>query len=104
MLPDAPTEREARTFGAGVRMTGTSSIWKWIGGAPRSDQKPSRKALADLERRKAMGERSDLTGRLLGDPPPGRSALEKKIEAERRAAAPAVEPAVEEEEVEDDGV
>jgi len=84
---------------------GTSSIWKWIGGAPGSGQKPSKRALADLERRNAMGERSDLTGRLLGDPPPGRSALDRKLEAERKAAAPAVEPAVEEEGVEqDDGV
>lgn len=65
---------------------GTSSIWKWIGGAPGADAKPSRKALADLERRRALGDREDLTGRLLGDPPPGRSALDRKREAEMRKA------------------
>jgi hypothetical protein len=66
---------------------GTSSIWKWIGPSAKApEEKPSPKALADLKRRQAMGERSDLTGRMLGDPPPGRSALEQKLEAERRRA------------------
>lgn len=64
----------------------TSSIWKWIGGAPGTDQRPSRAALADLERRQALGPRQDITGRLLGDPPPGRSALDRKREAELRKA------------------
>jgi hypothetical protein len=64
---------------------GTSSIWQWIGGAPGHTEKPSPQALADLKRRKALGPRADLTGRMLGDPPPGRSALDRKLEAERRA-------------------
>lgn len=65
---------------------GTSSIWKWIGVPPGHEEKPSPKALADRERRVALGPRADLTGRLLGDPPPGRSALERRLEAERRRA------------------
>jgi hypothetical protein len=64
---------------------GTSSIWKWIRDAHGHQERPSPKALADLARRQALGPRADLTGRMLGDPPPGRSALEKKLEAERRA-------------------
>lgn len=69
-------------------MTGrfTSSAWRWIKDTPEADIKPSPKALADLDRRKALGPRSDLTGRMLGDPPPGRSALEQKLEAERKRA------------------
>ena len=67
----------------------TSSAWRWIKDAPAQDvEPPSPNALADLERRKALGPRADLTGRLLGDPPPGRSALEQKLareEAERVA-------------------
>jgi hypothetical protein len=63
---------------------GTSSIWQWIGGAPGHTEKPSPQALADRARRRALGERQDLTGRMLGDPPPGRSALDRKLEAERR--------------------
>lgn len=65
---------------------GTSSIWKWIGSPPGHEEKPSPRALADRARRQAMGPRADLTGRLLGDPPPGRSALERKIADEQRAA------------------
>lgn len=65
----------------------TSSIWRWCSDAPgKNVVTPSPRALADLERRKALGPRPDLTGRLMGDPPPGRSALDKKLEAERRAA------------------
>jgi hypothetical protein len=68
-----------------VYRPGTSSIWQWIGDAPPGHQdKPSPKALADLARRRALGERTDVTGRLLGDPPPGRSALDRKREAEAR--------------------
>lgn len=63
----------------------TSSIWRWIGGAPGHTEKPSPRALADRERRMAMGEQRDLTGRMLGDPPPGRSALDQKLAAEERA-------------------
>lgn len=63
---------------------GTSSAWKWIAESSESQGEPDPRALADRERRKALGPRADLTGRLLGDPPPGRSALEKKLEAERR--------------------
>jgi hypothetical protein len=65
-----------------VYRPGTSSIWQWIGdGPPGGGEKPSPKALEDLARRKALGDRADLTGRLLGDPPPGRSALDRKREA-----------------------
>jgi hypothetical protein len=67
----------------------TSSAWRWIKDTPATDIKPDPKALADLERRRALGERPDITGRMLGDPPPGRSALEQKLakeEAERLAA------------------
>jgi hypothetical protein len=63
---------------------GTSSIWKWIRDAHGHQERPSPKALADLARRRALGPRPDLTGRMLGDPPPGRSALDRKLEAERR--------------------
>jgi hypothetical protein len=63
---------------------GTSSIWKWIGQPPGHQEKPDPRALADLARRKALGPRPDLTGRMLGDPPPGRSALDRKLEVERR--------------------
>ena len=70
-------------------MTGrfTSSAWRWIKDTPEADTKPSPKALADLDRRKALGPRADITGRMLGDPPPGRSALEQKLEGERKRAA-----------------
>lgn len=64
---------------------GTSSIWKWIGTPPGHEEKASPKALADRERRMALGPRADLTGRMLGDPPPGRSALDQRLEDARRA-------------------
>jgi hypothetical protein len=68
----------------------TSSAWRWIKDSPAQDvEPPDPKALADLERRRALGERPDITGRMLGDPPPGRSALEQKLakeDAERLAA------------------
>lgn len=63
---------------------GTSSVWKWIAPSSGVEEAPSPRALADRARREAMGPRPDLTGRMLGDPPPGRSALEKKLEAERK--------------------
>lgn len=68
----------------GSSRTYTSSIWRWSKEAPGKGGEPCRQALADLERRKALGPREDLTGRLLGDPPPGRSALDRKLEAQRR--------------------
>jgi hypothetical protein len=37
---------------------------------------PSKEALADRNRRAKMKETRDLTGIVLGDPPPGRSALD----------------------------
>jgi hypothetical protein len=67
----------------------TSSAWRWIKDTPADVEPPSPKALADLERRRALGDRPDITGRMLGDPPPGRSALDRKREreeAERLAA------------------
>lgn len=60
----------------------TSSIWRWIASGDGREVKPHPRALADLERRKALGDRPDLTGRMLGDPPPGRSALDRKRAAE----------------------
>jgi hypothetical protein len=63
-----------------------SSIYQWSIHKHRpKDAQPSEKALADLARRKAIPDTRDNTGRLLGDPPPGRSALDRKLEAERRA-------------------
>jgi hypothetical protein len=64
----------------------SSSVWKWIATPPGPEEPPDPKALADRARREALGPRADLTGRLVGDPPPGRSALEMKIEAERLRA------------------
>ena len=73
----------------GPRMT--SSIWAWIPERAQPDTSPpSPKALADRDRRLAMGETRSLTGQLLGDPPAGRSALEKKLEAEIRQAMAAM--------------
>jgi hypothetical protein len=65
---------------------GTSSIWKWIGTPPGHEEKASPKALADREKRQAMADTRSVTGRLLGDPPPGRSALDQRLEDERRRA------------------
>jgi len=45
---------------------------------------PSPEALADRDRRQAMPDTRSVTGRILGDPLAGRSALEKKREAESR--------------------
>lgn len=45
---------------------------------------PSPRALADLARRRATPDTRDNTGRLLGDPEPGRSALDQKLAAARR--------------------
>lgn len=71
----------------------TSSIYKWIGSSPGRTERPSRRALADRAMREALPDTRDITGKLVGDPPPGRSALDKKREAERRAAAKAAEEA-----------
>lgn len=59
-----------------------SSIYTWSMHRG-SEQKPSQKALADRARRKAIPDTRDNTGRLLGDPEPGRSALDKKRERRR---------------------
>jgi hypothetical protein len=62
-----------------------SGIYQWRN---QADVKVSAdpKAMADLARRKATPDTRDNTGRLLGDPEPGRSALDRKLEAERRRA------------------
>lgn len=54
-----------------------SSIYKWRH-TPADKTQPSPKALEDRKRRQAMPDTRDNTGRLLGDPPPGRSALDMK--------------------------
>lgn len=58
-----------------------SSIYKWSMHRG-TELQPSPKALADRARRQAIPDTRDNTGRLLGDPPPGRSALDQKREAE----------------------
>lgn len=47
------------------------------------DGGPSAAALKALLARRQAAERRDLTGRLLGDPPPGRSALDRRLGAAR---------------------
>lgn len=60
-----------------------SSIYKWRR-EPLDRVNAHPKALADREMRNALPETRDNTGILLGDPPAGRSALDKKREAEER--------------------
>lgn len=43
---------------------------------------PSPEALAEREQRLRTPDTRDMTGQILGDPPPGRSALDKKREEE----------------------
>jgi hypothetical protein len=63
-----------------------SKIYQWSVHKHRpKDVQPSPSALADLARRRAVADSRDNTGRLLGDPEPGRSALDRKREAEERA-------------------
>lgn len=66
-----------------------SSIYSWQRQIRQTPDmtRPSEKALADLARRQATPDTRDNTGRLLGDPPPGRSALDRKRAAEERAWA-----------------
>lgn len=60
-----------------------SSIYRWR--HTRTDlSQPSPKALADRARRQQLPETRDNTGVLLGDPPAGRSALDRKLEATKR--------------------
>lgn len=63
----------------------TSSIWRWAAATEGRDRQPSPAALADLARRRAMGETRSNTGQILGDPPAGRSALDRKRAAEEAA-------------------
>ena len=60
-----------------------SGIYAWRHTREQTTQ-PSPKALADLARRRATPDTRDNTGRLLGDPEPGRSALDQKLAAARR--------------------
>lgn len=63
-----------------------SRVYQWsIHKQQPKDVQPSARALADLARRQAIPDTRDNTGRLLGDPPPGRSALDQKREAAARA-------------------
>ena len=56
-----------------------SRVYQWsIHSSKPKDVQPSAAALADLARRQAIPDTRDTTGRLLGDPPPGRSALDRK--------------------------
>ena len=70
-----------------------SSIYQWRHTREQTIQ-PSPKALADLARRRAMPDTRDNTGRLLGDPEPGRSALDQKLACERVATESGEEPDV----------
>lgn len=77
------------SFKAGDRQRVISKIWEkgrklsawelridpWHG----HEQPPSPEALADRDRRMMTPDTRSLTGRAMGDPPPGRSALEKKL-------------------------
>ena len=75
----------------------TSTIWRWIPKSGEQDTSPpSPKAIADRDRRLAYGETRSLTGQLMGDPPAGRSALEKKIEAEIRRSMMLTQPPTDE--------
>lgn len=75
----------------------TSTIWRWIpNSGERDTSPPSPKAIADRDRRLAFGETRSLTGQLMGDPPAGRSALEKKIEAELRRSMMMMQPPTDE--------
>jgi hypothetical protein len=65
-----------------------STIYQWsIHRHKPKDIEPSPSALADLAKRQAVADTRDNTGRLLGDPPPGRSALDRKREAAERVVA-----------------
>ena len=59
-----------------------SGVYKWSMHRG-TELQPSPKALADRERRSRIPDTRDNTGRLLGDPPPGRSALDQKLAAAR---------------------
>jgi hypothetical protein len=68
-----------REHGASMRAAGMG------GGADG----PGAAELKALKARHLRRERPDLTGRILGDPPPGASALDAKRRAEAEAARPA---------------
>jgi hypothetical protein len=58
--------------------------WRSVMQQPADYTQPDPRALADRARRQATPESRDLTGILLGDPPAGRSALDRKREVENR--------------------
>lgn len=66
-------------------MNSISSIYAWrnVLKQPADYTQPDPQALADRDRRKLLPESRDLTGILLGDPPAGRSALDRKRDAEK---------------------
>lgn len=82
------------SFKAGERQRIVSKIWErgkkpsrweirldpWHG----HEQPPSPEALADRDRRLREPDTRSITGKVMGDPLPGRSALEKKLEAEAK--------------------
>jgi hypothetical protein len=75
------------------RRESISTVWEWAASTPERHEQPGSWALRDLARRKNLPETRDLTGILMGDPPNGRSALEKKRAAEQRAAKARAEAA-----------
>lgn len=83
------------SFKHGDRQRMVSAIWaragkKQPGWRVRLDphygreQPPNQEALDDLARRNMLPDTRSLAAQLLGDPPPGRSALDKKREEAQR--------------------
>ena len=64
-------------------MSMVSRIYRWWR-QHTPETPPSPRALADLARRRVTPDTRDNTGRLLGDPEPGRSALDRRLAAARR--------------------
>ena len=48
-------------------------------GEPKGEAEPPPEALEDLAQRKAQADRRDISGVAFGDPPSGRSALDRKM-------------------------
>lgn len=78
-----------------------SKVYAWSVHRGPVEQQPSPTALADRARRQAMPETRDLTGILQGDPPAGRSALDRKREAEMRRELAWIETSKEQEHADD---
>ena len=65
------------------RMVSSIYAWRSVLHQPADYTQPDPGALADRARRMLMPETRDLTGLLMGDPPAGRSALDRKRETEQ---------------------